>query len=711
MMKHVLWKTCLFALLPAAALFATIRCNPAVSNAVGGAAAPAAELDATTITTGARMRVVWTRDVRTGGTDPQGKGPNFTLMGLDTADGAGERAILPEVANYRKPFFTQDGTGVVFSDVVAGEIKRVDWDGGGLRTLAKGVALDVHADASGREWVYALPHAGPKTAETMAGRPVWRFPVDEPALVETVWDRTDVSFDTFQLSADGKRAACLSPWPNASIMNLEEPGLERLGRGCWPAMSPDNSYNTWVFDGPHKNLVLRHWDQRFPRKIYLGDAPGGGGFEMYHPRWSNHPRFMAMTGPYKVMGEHNAIGGGGPASIYVGRFNEEFSAIEAWARVTGGEAVDHFPDVWIEGGAEAGVAAPGERPASVVKASGAWPSDHAGLEFLWRGSDDQNEIDRPDGVVRYCRARLRGRARFGQFHQALLGNGGLQGLQIEEELAAAVRGSGQFSIEFAYYIHPRATWPERALIAAVGESADEGNFALIQARLYGKPYLHLKMASGGTALADAPEIELFDLPFGAAVHLALTYADDQVVVYVNGQPAETLDRVRGGLENWAPAPLLLGQAADGSLDWSGMVQNLALYSRALGPDEVASHAAWYADSTKDVTIAPIATVQATLIEKTDPRPPEAIGAYRRDLVEYAYRVDQVISGTVPDKTIKVLHWSILDKQPVPLTKQVGRSYKLLISPKDARPELEGERSNEGTLSDPTLPAYLDVGEP
>ena len=57
---------------------------------------------------------------------------------------------------------------------------------------------------------------------------------------------------------------------------------------------------------------------------------------------------MAMTGPYKVgTGANRIAGGGREVEIYVGRFNDNYTAIESWWRVTNNDRGDFFPDVWV----------------------------------------------------------------------------------------------------------------------------------------------------------------------------------------------------------------------------------------------------------------------------------------------------------------------------------------------------------------------------
>ena len=81
----------------------------------------------------------------------------------------------------------------------------------------------------------------------------------------------------------------------------------------------------------------------------INDAPGIGGFEVYHPKWTNHPRFMVMTGPYTVgPGANKVRAGGRQVEIFVGRFAADFTTVESWAQVTHNESEEFYPDVWID---------------------------------------------------------------------------------------------------------------------------------------------------------------------------------------------------------------------------------------------------------------------------------------------------------------------------------------------------------------------------
>ena len=101
-----------------------------------------------------RLRVVWVQDMGDG-SDGDAKGGNLRLMGLDTGDGKGERAILETVGNYAKPLMTSRGDRVVYSDRVRKKAYVVNWDGSGQRELFTGFALALWVDPrDNREWVY-----------------------------------------------------------------------------------------------------------------------------------------------------------------------------------------------------------------------------------------------------------------------------------------------------------------------------------------------------------------------------------------------------------------------------------------------------------------------------------------------------------------------------------------------------------------------------
>jgi len=300
--------------------------------------------------TDGRIRVVWLQDQGIG-SDVFAGGNKLTLMGWDSLDGKGERAILPEIAPYRKPLITPSGRRIVFSSAhSAPQIHVANWDGTGERRIGTGMALDVWQDsATGIEWVYAGQNPQPGKGDQFER--VVRFRIDDPKAVEPIWELSPVNPDNFQISADGLRANGTFPWPAVGMARLPNQSWQEYGKGCWTSLSPDNSYLMWSFDGQHRNIILHTDGNRQSWRVNINNAPGIGGHEVYHPRWSNHPRFFVMTGPYKIKkGVNNIRGGGAGVEIYLGRFSGDMKMVDAWAQITKNEKGDFFPDAWIEGG-------------------------------------------------------------------------------------------------------------------------------------------------------------------------------------------------------------------------------------------------------------------------------------------------------------------------------------------------------------------------
>ena len=293
-------------------------------------------------------RVAWTRDVGDG-TDVLSFGDQLVLMGFDARDGHGERVILEQPASYAKPLITPSGDEIVFSIREEGAVYVIRWDGSELRRVADGFALAVwKAPASGEEWVYV----GTREVKTdpPSYRAIRRYRLEEPTeRGQWIWNAQPVSADSFQLSADGRYAGGLFPWPSAGVADLATGTWEALGDGCWTAFAVDDSHVFWYFDGLHRNLTMVDVDTDERWKVSINGAPGLDGFEVWHPRWTNHPRYLVLTGPYTVGGRDNKIrGGGNQVEIFVGRFSADFRTVEHWRQITHNDAPDFYPDAWID---------------------------------------------------------------------------------------------------------------------------------------------------------------------------------------------------------------------------------------------------------------------------------------------------------------------------------------------------------------------------
>ena len=295
---------------------------------------------------GRHARLVWLQDVEDG-TDIWGRSGQVRLVGVDSVDGRGERVIVAEPAAYTKPLLAADGSRIVLSRADERRSYVVDWNGDDLRPLAEGMALDVWRDPLTQvDWAYVGTGVAP--GDDYAYRRVHRYRIDAPDVRELVWDGEPVGIDTFQLSADGRHAAAPVPWPRVGHLDLSTGSLRILGEGCWTAMAPDGSL-AWFLDGSHRRVTLVDLVSERRWTVDMGGAAGVGGYEIYHPRWSNHPSYVAVTGPYTVGGGASRIrGGGAQVEVFVGRFSADFTSIVDWVQVTRNGSGDFSPDVWID---------------------------------------------------------------------------------------------------------------------------------------------------------------------------------------------------------------------------------------------------------------------------------------------------------------------------------------------------------------------------
>lgn len=664
--------------------------------------------------TGARTRIVWVQDRSPASNDTGAKKNKLRLMGFDTKDGKGERAILAKLSNYAKPLLTPDGKRIIFSDRIARKVYIVNFDGTGLKEVIAGFAVDVWADPkTGHWWVYVQTGGSDRKNQS----PIYRHRLDKPKVRELAWNRTVARADNFQLSHDGTRAAGLFPWPNGGVAVLPNVSWEKLGRGCWTSLSPDNSYLFWIFDGPHRNVYLSAPGRTGNWKVNINSAAGINGYEVYHPRWSNHVRVMAMTGPYTVGKKKNKIGGGGKeVEIFLGRFNDEFTAIEKWARISHNKQGDFFPDAWVEGGEKVSAAAIMKRAEQKMlrritggpaKKYDSWPGNHEALVFLWENLSKTNTITQTNGKdARICSTALRGLARFGRHHDMLTAGGAMLARDVDKRLLAACKKTNQLTIEVT--LTP-ADLKQRGPARIVTFSTNSGsrNFTLGQEA--GNLVLRLRTTQTGNN-GTKPQVTLCKLVAGRPQHVIVSYFPGRLLCYVNGRKVLASAAVQGDFSNWSSQHLLFGDEWDGQRDWSGRLEGVAIYSRFVPPDEAALRYRLYVARFKKRKPAPRVVLEGKLVATTAMPALGDIAPYRRGLVLYTYEVAKVISGRCKEKRIQVAHWAILDEKVLKslAAKVKERTYRLTLERYDDHPQLQGERlitdSNEFDLR-----RCIDVG--
>lgn len=661
--------------------------------------------------TGAHTRVVWVQDLGQGG-NPGALGDNLRLMGFDSQDGHGQRIILAGPASFAKPYITPRGDRVVYTDRSRNAAMVVNWDGSGLREVTAGTGLAVWLDPfTGHEWLYVGLGKDGNRAPTR--QRMERVRLDDPGIRELVWDRTPVTEDQVQLSRDGRLAGGTFPWPHAGVARLAAGNWDRLAQGCWPSISPDDQYLFWVFDGSHRNLTMQRYGTKNRWQVPINTAPGIDGYEVYHPRWSNHPRFLAVTGPYIKGGGGNRIRTGGPeVSLHIGRFSADFSSVEAWHRLTDETFADYYPDVWVASGlemiqtqaAEGGLAKASREEAARprVEASSA-PED--GLIFRWESADRPAMLFEPD-TSRYREVHLerRGTARLTRHFAMDTSSGGHFILDRAEDFLQVLRDAGQLSIEAL--ITPAVSnqsGPARIITFSSGPTSR--NFTLGQSG--DRLVLRLRTERSGVN-AVPPELDLLPLTAGEPTHVIVTYAHGRVTAFADGQPAFSSDAVQGGFSTWSPQHLLFGDEWGGGRHWLGQLEDVAIFSRALTAKEATQRYVEAQARVADRTPAASVVARVRLLEALPVPTVQAVAPYQRALLVNRYVVEEVLEGDIRDREILIAHWAIMDGRVLKTAaRQEGEVFQLYLQLFDDRPELEGEKiSLEG--HDFLLPLFYDV---
>jgi hypothetical protein len=642
------------------------------------ASAVASEKTAVEQWTGKHTRVVWVQD-QGKGADTFARGHQLMLYGYDSSDGRGERPLVPGVGNFFKPLFTPDGSHVVVSNRKARQMFLVEWETGKVTELGPGVAVEVWQEPgksffSGKPktWVYFFSGNQPEN-KYGTSQPLFRFSLDSPERKERVWDKTRMAWSNMQLSQDGDILGGLFPWPHGGVLHLKDKKWQRFGRGCWTSLSPDNSKLLWIFDGLHRNVQIHDVENGGSWKVSINGADGVNGYEVYHPRWSNHPRFFVITGPYEKGDGGNRIGGGGErVEIFIGRFDAGAKSVQDWLQVTSNGHADFYPDLWIEGGEKARLT--DAVPGAAVESDKTWPTATDSLLFVWENMKGTNQLagNSPVGF-RQCNIQLRGRALFSRNLQLMSRGGwgetGETGRLVGKEIAR----SGEMGLQLFY----TPLGSHAILVSFLHDK--EPIYRMVQ----DQADLVVDILTGNTLSVRWPGVFRSAEP----VHLVLSSDGQFIELYRNGvtagKQAFPLD-----FESFKESDLVLGMEGDTG---GGLFENMAVYNRVVNGTEAAANYSLIRGVITSRKRIERLKIKAVLQESTEIPPPDSLGAYRRALVVNSYQVKQVLEGKYTGDRIVVAEWAVLDRKIIKAYPREGRVETLVLEKFDDHPELEGER--------------------
>ncbi|MEM7143729.1 MAG: hypothetical protein AAF591_01260 [Verrucomicrobiota bacterium] len=610
--------------------------------------------------TGAPARFTWLQgDNGVHYTNPESK---VTLMGLDTEDTQGERAILSEPGPFTNPLFTPDGQRIVFSNCRTNTIHAVDWNGENPKDLGPGRASDVWRDPqTGIDWVYTRSHGGE------SDDPIVRRQLDAPSIEEPVWSNTKNGCNDlpwFQVSADGKRFTDAFPWPACGVGDLVTESWKKVADGCWPSISPDNSYRSFVFHGSHRSISFFDANGTNRRKIAVANIPGQENAKVYHPRWSNHISFFTLTSPQTDP----------QSDLYLGKFDSTWHRVTDFVRISHNTRADLFGDAWIKPG-------PNPPPGAVLVGATSTantdrlPDSPAGLVWRWTNSQSKNESPPLPGESKPTLATLEltGTARYGPHYQLLLEQSLARTPQkTGPRLAKALLDTNAFTLEAL--ITP-ANLTQSGHILSLGQNivlSQEQNQLLLE-------------------LPATDPILITELTSTTPFHILLTHS--------------LSPETAGAWQTNPPFSI-------GSETWSGSLEHLALFNRLLSPDEIDTKTTDLYDTLGLRLWIPTSTVDARLIESTPTPSLSDIAPYPRALVENVYEVTNHINGPeLPSEKFIVLEWAILANTPLPDRPSVGDTRRLALQPLVSHPQLTPEHQTATHSADPTLPTYFHVAPP
>lgn len=640
-----------------------------------------------TFTGGRHVKAVWARYFGGGANDVYTNHSRLRLWGIDTRDNLGPREIVGHTDNYSRPLISPDGEFIIYTDKNPEEkgkirdfdpvVQKVDWKGEHIEDLGPGHAVEIWRDPETKtQWVYVtdlLPNDNPM----MRGSKIERFNLYDPSERELVYDETEVTTDNIQLSQDGARASCLFPWPAAGVLDLTTGNRWKNQQGCWPSMSPDNRYTAWVFDGSHKTLHFFTDGGVDTWAVNITNAPGVDGIEVYHPRWSNNVRYFTMTGPYDgtTIGQSD----GKLVNAYLGKFSPDLKAVESWVKITDDDRGDFYPDVWL--GEQATMTdSLAETPQTTTAVTAApiekpnWPTDSSETLFVWENASPRGNARTSDG--RESSVVAHEAARFDR-HFAMRCDGGwfstdpISGKLLTEYLQAS---SGGVTLEF---------------VATPLDLREDG--VLISHPFFQIRQLGRKLVFAGlNRFSGINELPALPLAIDQPTHYTMVIsATGEASLYVYGKEITDLGPL-------PPEMVATRRGLSFGSGWSGALEGVALYRRALSPEEIAKNAASWREKIASRNPVPQANVRAKLVAITADRPPEALGEYQRGMLTYQYAVEEILSPQTEmvavGDLIQVIHWTLLDQRyAAGFPRRPGQTFELLIENLDDHPELAGER--------------------
>ncbi|MCP3964421.1 MAG: hypothetical protein GY719_41870 [bacterium] len=322
----------------------------------------------------------------------------------------------------------------------------------------------------------------------------------------------------------------------------------------------------------------------------------------------------------------------------------------------------------------------------------AWPSDPRGLVFLWQ-TDGVNQVEDPvTGQRRTCLLSPSGRAWLDRDFAMELAGGSF--VANDETLAGVLNGcrrTNEMTLEATLTPHRRADSDRMARIITSSSGRHARNFTLGQ--VDDSLVFRLRTATSGQN-ADQPQLELGPIPIGRPSHVLVSYTAGRLVAYIDGRQVLTSGALQDGFFHWRGRPLVFGNEWQADDPWYGTLEGVAIYDRALGPEEASENHRRYAELLGEVAQVPQVRLRARLVRRSAIPKLREISPYREALAVFVYEIEEILEGelpapAVPGAELRVAHRVLVDGKELPVSRRpASRSYELTIEPFVDHPELE-----------------------
>lgn len=319
-------------------------------------------------------------------------------------------------------------------------------------------------------------------------------------------------------------------------------------------------------------------------------------------------------------------------------------------------------------------------PTEIELAPPLWPSRRENLVFLWQTADAPNLVyDAAVAAERTILLERRGRARLDRDYAMVLSRGAFT---APEDQANALRWALEATNEMTLEMTLTSAGGDGRVVSFSSGGRGE-NFSLTETS--GRLVFGLRLGSRGPDAVGRETVATVEP--GRRIHVVVTYAPGHLRAYVDGDLVTATDALQGGFFHWRSYSLTFGDESSGGADWSGTLEGVAIYDRALDESEIRENYLRSRQAIDARTQPPRVIVDGRLKDASRPPSLEEIAPYREALAVFEYDVEEVLSGEAGGSVVRVAEWVIADGEPLP-SPPAGSSTRLVLEPFSSQPQLD-----------------------